>query len=207
MASSKDDRYRRAFHAVSMMLAGALLLCACKPANDPGAYGPGVVNDCLPALTFTDQHGDPISLASLKGKPVLIDFIYTACPGACLTLTQKMARIVASLEPQLRAGVTLVSITIDPEHDGPAALASYARKQGAEYPNWLFLTAGPGNLDQELSLFAVRRVRKPDGSIDHITGIFLLGPDGREIHEYEGQTVRAGTVVADLKSVVNREPG
>jgi hypothetical protein len=40
-----------------------------------------------------------------------------------------------------------------------------------------------------------------------VTGIFLLGADGREVHEYEGEIVKAGTVIADVKRIINREPG
>ena len=35
--------------------------------------------DCLPNLKLLDQRGQPFSLASLKGRPVLFDFFYTTC--------------------------------------------------------------------------------------------------------------------------------
>ena len=198
----------RGFPAIVVaLIAGALAVSGCESGHDPGAYGAANLGDCLPPLSFTNQHGSKISLASLKGKPVLVDFIYTTCPGACLMLTQKMVRIAAGLPPELRTGITLVSITIDPEHDGPGQLADYARQQGAESRNWLFLTGPPATVEDELAVFAVRRERKPDGSIDHVTGIFLLGPDGREVHEYEGEIVKVSTVLADIESIVNREPG
>ena len=111
------------------------------------------------------------------------------------------------MPPELRTAVTLVSITIDPEHDGPDQLAEYAREQGADSRDWLFLTAPPAIVEDELAVFAVRRERKPDGSVDHVTGIFLLGPDGREVHEYEGENVKVSTVLADIKSIVDRQPG
>ena len=132
-----------------------------SPAMIPAPMVPANLGDCLPPLTFTNQHGNQISLASLKGRPVLVDFIYTTCPGACLMLTQKMVRIAAGLPAQSTAPVTLVSITIDPEHDGPGQLAAYARKQGAESRNWLFLTGPPATVEDELAVFAVRRERKP----------------------------------------------
>ena len=190
-----------------LLIAAALVVCGCKSGNDAGAYDAANLGDCLPALTFTNQDGSRISLASLKGKPVVLDFIYTACPGACLTLTQKMARIAAGLAPQSGAGVTLVSITVDPEHDGPGQLAAYARKQGAQRRNWLFLTGPPATVEQEMAAFALRRERKPDGSVDHVTGIFLLGADGRELREYEGEIVKVGTVLTDVKLILNRQPG
>jgi len=38
-------------------------------------------------------------------------------------------------------------------------------------------------VEKELKVFALRRER--NGSIDHVTGSFLLGADGREVREYE----------------------
>ena len=206
-SSSNHLRSRGLLAIAGALIAGALAVSSCKSGRAPGAYGAANLGDCLPPLSFTNQHGNQVPLASLKGKPVLVDFIYTTCPGACLMLTQKMVRIAAGLPPELRTAVTLVSITIDPEHDGPGQLAEYARKQGADSRDWLFLTAPPAVVEDELAVFAVRRERKPDGSVDHVTGIFLLGPDGREVHEYEGENVKVSTVLADIKSIVNRQPG
>jgi protein SCO1/2 len=211
MASPKEGSNHsgpRSLYAITgLVIAAALGVYACKSGRDAGVYDPANLGDCLPALTFRDQHGSVISLASLKGKPVLVDFIYTTCPGACLMLTQKMADVAAGLAPESGPSVTFVSITVDPEHDGPDQLAAYARKQGAEGSNWLFLTGPPASVERELAAFALRRERKTDGSIDHVTGIFLLGPDGREVREYEGQVVKVSTVLSDVRRMVDRKPG
>src|ERR1700736_3695354 len=57
--------------------------------------------DCLPQFVLTDQTDHPVSLASLKGQPVLFDFIYTTCPGPCLLLTARMKAIADQLGPAL----------------------------------------------------------------------------------------------------------
>jgi cytochrome oxidase Cu insertion factor (SCO1/SenC/PrrC family) len=60
----------------------------------------------LPDLTLTDQCGYQLSLAVLKGKPVLLDFMYTSCAGPCQLLTQQklIARQVGSLPGAVRVG-------------------------------------------------------------------------------------------------------
>jgi hypothetical protein len=58
-------------------------------------------SDRLPDITLIDQHGQKVSLSSLKGKPVLFDFIYTTCPGPCLLLTSRMKAIATQLGPAL----------------------------------------------------------------------------------------------------------
>jgi protein SCO1/2 len=187
--------YRSSFAVVALALILAASGCAREAAGDyPASNG----NDCLPDVSLIDQHGQAISLASLKGKPVLIDFIYTSCASTCPVLTSKIAAVARELGPALGANVTIVSITLDPEHDGPAQLAAYAKSQAVESNSWLFLTGKPADIDQVLAAFKLRRMRESDGSIMHSVSAFLLGPDGHQIRQYNALDVNAKTVAADI---------
>ena len=187
--------YRSSFAVVALALILAASGCAREAAGDyPASNG----NDCLPDVSLIDQHGQAISLASLKGKPVLIDFIYTSCASTCPVLTSKIAAVARELGPALGANVTIVSITLDPEHDGPAQLAAYAKSQAVESNSWLFLTGKPADIDQVLAAFKLRRMRESDGSIMHSVSAFLLGPDGHQIRQYNALDVSAKTVAADI---------
>jgi protein SCO1/2 len=132
---------------------------------------------------------------------VLIDFIYTSCASTCPVLTAKIAAVARELGPALGANVTIVSITLDPEHDTPAQLAVYAKSQGADSKGrqgWRFLTGKPAQIDQVLALFKLRRMRESDGSIMHSVSAFLLGPDGHQIRQYNALDVSAKAVAADI---------
>ena len=191
---------RRVFAVVALALILAASGCAREAAGDyPASNG----NNCLPDVSLIDQHGKAISLASLKGKPVLIDFIYTSCASTCPVLTSKIAAVARELGPALGANVTIVSITLDPEHDGPAQLAAYAKSQTADNNGWLFLTGKPAAIDQVLAAFKLRRMRESDGSIMHSVSAFLLGPDGHQIRQYNALDVSAKAVAADI----NRSDG
>ena len=192
---------RRSFAAIALALMLALSACNREAAGDyPAANG----NNCLPDVSLIDQHGSAVSLASLKGKPVLIDFIYTSCASTCPVLTAKMVSVARELGPALGANVTMVSITLDPEHDSPAQLASYAKSQGANAAGWLFLTGKPAQIDQVLALFKLRRTREDDGSIMHSVSAFLLGPDGHQLRQYNALDVSAAAVVADIDRSRNK---
>ena len=187
--------YRSSFAVVALALILAASGCAREAAGDyPASNG----NNCLPDVSLIDQHGQAISLASLKGKPVLIDFIYTSCASTCPVLTSKIAAVARELGPALGANVTIVSITLDPEHDGPEQLAAYAKSQAVESNSWLFLTGKPAAIDQVLAAFKLRRMRESDGSIMHSVSAFLLGPDGHQIRQYNALDVNAKTVAADI---------
>jgi protein SCO1 len=166
--------------------------------GEKGSYPAANRNDCLPNVTLTDQNGNAVTLAALKGAPVLIDFVYTSCTSTCPLLTAKMVAIARKLRPELGTGVRIVTITLDPEHDRPAELRDYARREGASEPGWLFLTGSPANVDAVLARFRIERARGPDGSITHTISAFLLGPDGHQVRQYNALEVNADTVAADV---------
>lgn len=179
-------------------LAAVLTLSACGNREAMGDYPAANGNNCLPEISLIDQHGASVSLASLKGKPVLVDFIYTSCSSTCPMLTAKMSAIAHRLGPALGADVTIVSISLDPEHDTPTELAKYAAIHGANGNGWIFLTGPPAQIDQVLALFKLRRMREGDGTITHSVSAFLLGSDGHQIRQYNALDVSPEAVVADV---------
>jgi protein SCO1/2 len=158
--------------------------------------------DCLPDLTLTDQNGRAISLASLKGKAVLFDFIYTTCPGPCLVLTTRMKAIADELGPALGSSAWFVSVTVDPEHDSPAALRAYAKEQGADRAGWLFLAGTPADVDRVMAQFELKRSRSADGTVDHVLEFFLVGADGRPLLQYLASDVNPAKVAGDVREVI-----
>jgi cytochrome oxidase Cu insertion factor (SCO1/SenC/PrrC family) len=169
-----------------------------------GSFAANDTADCLPAIALADQHGAKVSLAALKGKPVLIDFIYANCATACPVLTARFAQIAGKLGGDLGTKVTMVSITIDPEHDHPAQLLDYARTHNADRDGWLLLTGQPADIDALLRIYQLKREREPDGTIAHVTTSFLVGADGRQIRMYDTMEVAPDTVVSDIDVALAR---
>ena len=178
-------------------------LGGCQPKVErTGAYAPTTTKDCLPDITLTDQNGKTVSLSSLRGKPVLFDFIYTTCPGPCLMLTSRMRLIAKRLGAAVGSKVWLVSVTVDPEHDGPAQLSDYSKQQGADENGWLFLTGQPAQIEQVMREFNLVRQREPDGTVDHVLEFFLVGPDGRQLYQYAASHADPATIVADIEQAL-----
>jgi protein SCO1/2 len=177
--------------------------CNYTPAPN-GAYDAANPDDCLPAVPLVDQNGTHVSLAALKGKPVLVDFIYTSCPGPCSVLTSKLVGVAKDLGPKLGAQVRMVSISLDPENDTPKKLKDYADRLGAQTSGWLFLTGTPQQVDQVLATYKLRRLREADGSVSHMETMFLLGPDGRQRRIYNGVEVQAGLLSAEAEQLAAR---
>jgi protein SCO1/2 len=157
--------------------------------------------DYLPATDLVDQAGKNFSLATIKGKPVLVGFIHTSCQGPCELMTAKMKTVASDLEPSFASKLTLVSITTDPKEDGPAQLATYAKAHDAQGRGWVFLTGQPGNVQRVLKLYGVAADTSED-SMTHVFELRLIGPDGQELHRYAGSDIKAATVAADVKSAL-----
>jgi cytochrome oxidase Cu insertion factor (SCO1/SenC/PrrC family) len=127
-------------------------------------------------LFFSDrrlvtQHGEAIAFYSgvLRDKVVLINFIFTQCTDACPTQTARLAEVQALLADLIGNGVSLVSISVDPEHDTPRALSEYAARFGAA-DGWLFLTGAKADVDDVL-----RRLGQLAPIREAHTTLFLLG--------------------------------
>jgi protein SCO1/2 len=193
-----------------VVIVSAVTLIGCRQRmediDERGGFEVRNTSDCLPDITLVDQHGRNVSLASLKGKPVLFDFIYTTCPGPCLLLTTQMKLVANRLGPRLGTEARIVSITVDPERDHPAQLLAYASKQGADVDGWLFLTGTPKQIDDEMARFNVIRKLEPDGTVDHVLEFFLVDGSGRVLLQYIGQKADPSWVARDLERVAAHEP-
>ena len=136
----------------------------------------------LPAFRLTERSGRPLSLADLRGRPWVADFIFTQCAGACPAMTARMAR----LRRQLPADVTLVSFTVDPAHDTPEALTRYAAAFHAD-ETWHFLTGPQKDLyDLSVGGFKLAAMEVPaaeqaaggDGPFLHSSKFVLVDAEG-----------------------------
>jgi cytochrome oxidase Cu insertion factor (SCO1/SenC/PrrC family) len=156
----------------------------------------------LPDVRLVDDHGHSVDIQSLKGKVVLLDFVHIGCPGVCDTLISKFGEIADSIGPELGSQVVLVTVTNAPEHDRPDLLLKLAQDRQADIHGWLFLTGKPEDVRRLTDALRVDNRRLPDGSPNHIARVFMLGPDLREQHEYQGMAMNSKAVAAELKSQV-----
>ncbi len=184
------------FMTVAIMILSIGAVSSCRRSETAALQ-----TNCLTDVKLTDQNGNAVSLTSLKGKPMLVDFIYTSCPGPCLMETAKFANVALRLGDKLGSEVVLVSITVDPEHDGPKQLHDYAQQQGADEKGWYFLTGSPADIDRALAGFKILREKEPDGSVGHIVNMILVNGDGAEVHQYSGEVAKAQDLARDLTNL------
>jgi protein SCO1/2 len=199
MGDSKLSRELLWLMAVLMLAAGVTAGGCNNNSESVARYSAASQADCLPDIKLLDQYGQPVSLESLKGKPVLFDFFYTSCPGPCIFLTAHMRSIAEKLGDSLGAKASFVSVTVDPEHDQPPQLLAYAKEQRADQKGWLFLTGTPAQIDSLMARFKLVRHRESDGSVDHVLEFFLVGPNGHLRYQYLASETHSERIAADIE--------
>ncbi len=82
----------------------------------------------------------------VRGKIVLINFMYTECGDICPGMTQNLADLQGLLGDRVGRDIFMYSFTLQPERDTPERLKAYAETFAVK-PGWLFLTGIPGDIE------------------------------------------------------------
>lgn len=164
----------------------ALLLCGLAWAHEeqrnPGAAAitkqpvMPVIREA-PDFILLDAGNRPLQLSALRGRPVLVAFVYTGCAGACPLISARMARLQAKLA-QARVDAALLSVTVDPGRDDAATLATFGKRFGAGAA-WRFLREEPARLAPVLAAYEEWTQRLPNGELDHPARLHLIDARGR----------------------------
>ncbi len=159
--------------------------------------------ETAPEIRLLDQDGRAFTLSSLRGKAVLLDFIFTRCTGPCPILTSAHVRLQRRLGERLRGKMRFVSVSIDPEYDTPGRLRAYALAQGADLGSWSFLTGTAQEVARILEAYHVGRVRDSDGGLNHTVVTYLIDAEGRIRRPYLGLEVPPDQILADLSEALS----
>jgi len=157
-----------------------------------------------PTVELTDAQGKPFALAKLRGKVVIVSFVFTTCGGSCPATTFSLTRVQRALQA---AGlwskrVEFVSISLDPSRDTPEVLTAYARNYRADLAAWHFLTGPPDRVSQVIAAWGMWARPGPSGTLDHPSRIFLVDPSGRQREIYNLEFLKPALVLQDVQSIL-----
>lgn len=153
-----------------------------------------------PDFRLTDQDGQPFELSSLRGKVVLMDFIFTQCPGPCPMLSTKFRHVQRRLGKRLGTEVMLLSVTIDPRRDTPDVLKAYARRYKADLSGWKFLTGSTRDILIVATQYGAEYQGGSDGILDHRLLTCVIDQDGMLVRVFDG----VNHTVAELLAAVEQ---
>lgn len=153
-----------------------------------------------------NREGVPTSLASYRGKPLLVSFIYTGCFQVCPTTTRSLQEAVEGLLKSVGPNqFNVVSIGFNQPADSPQALKSFATQYGIRQPNWEFLSP-PAALVPDLARdFGFVFQASPAG-FDHVLQVSILDGEGRIVRQVYGEGVVPSELGEPLKMLLAGQP-
>jgi cytochrome oxidase Cu insertion factor (SCO1/SenC/PrrC family) len=185
-----------------------VILCATYVLSrlEPQRPGPRRVLGQVADFTLTNQFGERVTLADLRGYVWVADIIFTRCAGPCPRMTQQMKALQDALPPDSR--VKLVTLTTDPDFDTPSVLRAYAERFGADPKRWWFLTGSKERIAalaiESLKLTTVEKKpeerESPADLFIHSTIFVVVDKHGRlrDVFETTGEGVDPAIVQAQI---------
>jgi protein SCO1/2 len=155
-----------------------------------------------PDFKLTTQDGKALASADLKGKVLLVSFIFTTCNGTCPATTHRMGQVQEALKKKEldKAGrVRLLSISLDPKRDTPKVLRDYMKLYDADPANWTFLTGLPVKVAKTIADWGMWVKPAANGQLDHPSRIFLVDRKGSVREIYNLGFMKAAWVVEDIE--------
>jgi protein SCO1 len=133
--------------------------------------------DYFPNPPVITQDGETLRFYDdlIKGRIVVVSFIYTSCADLCPITTARLAEVKDKLGDTVGRDVFFLSITVDAENDTPEKLAAFAEAYGAG-PGWTFVTGKPEDIKAILAKLGDKSGER--GLSSHRNEI-LLGNDSR----------------------------
>jgi protein SCO1 len=139
-----------------------------------------------PEFALNSQDGTPVTLRALRGKVVVVTFIFASCSSTCPLLTAKMVQVQDELRSDFGSRIAFISITVDPDHDTPEVLRHYAEAYGVDLRGWSFLTGPPLVVRDVIRRYGVFASKSGDDEVNHTNLTSLIDRRGTLRVQYLG---------------------
>jgi len=148
-----------------------------------------------------DREGRDVRLSSYRGKPLLVNFVYTGCFHVCPTSTLALHNAIKSMRGQFGSRqFNVVSIGFDQPTDSPTAMKSFAAQQRIDEPNWEFLSPRAEDVEALTREFGFSYVATPAG-FDHTLQVTILDGEGRIQRQVYGDQFNGAALGEPLKDL------
>lgn len=156
----------------------------------------------LPSLWNT-QDGETIELEELKGKPLVVVMIYTACRSACPRLVADMRMIEEAVSKKSKKKIKYMMVSIDPANDTPEKLKSFAADNQMDDPKWLFLQGTEENTRDFANILAVKYKQISPIDFSHSNIISVFDAKGVLQYQKEGLGLENNEIIQKVIEISN----
>lgn len=161
-----------------------------------------VIGRPVGAHMLTASTGEPFSLASYRGKPLVVSLVYSSCSSLCPITTQHLVDAVAQARRLLGADrFQVLTVGFDARNDTPARMVQFAANQHIDLATWRVASGDDATIAallQDLG-FSYARIA---GGLDHVVQTTIIDADGKVARQVYGEDFPTRMLVEPLKSTV-----
>ncbi|HNN46471.1 MAG TPA: SCO family protein [Azospira sp.] len=161
-----------------------------------------VVGKPMQNFALLDRDGKPVELSRYKGKPLLVNFVYTACFQVCPTTTRNLQKAVSETVNVMGADrFNIITIGFNQPFDSPQAMKDFAKRYGLDLPNWEFLSPAQAIVNDVTQGFGFSFVATAAG-FDHLNQITLVDAEGIIVRQVYGEKFTPKDLAEPLKLLI-----
>ena len=141
-----------------------------------------------------------MTLASQRGRYVLVTFLYVHCPDVCPLIAQNLNAALRQLGAARRR-VRVLAVSVDPRGDTRVAVRRYIAERGL-LPQFRYLIGTKAELTKAWAAWHVIAVRQTPEVVDHVAYTALVDPTGKQRVLYDSK-VTAAQVLHDVRKLMS----
>jgi protein SCO1/2 len=147
-------------------------------------------------------NGKALRLSGFRGKPLLVQFVYTSCSQACPVSVRYLKQGVDAARDALGADAfSVITVGFNYPFDTPQAMSAFAKRHGISDTRWHFLAADSATLDDMTRALGFSWYATPKG-FDHIAQVSVVDANGRIYRQVYGEQIDVPSLVEPLKQLV-----
>lgn len=160
-------------------------------------------------FSLTDQFGHLVRLSDLRGRVVVLTFLYTSCTDTCELVTRKLQAVTEQLADRTR-DPAILAVTVDPARDTAARRTAYSHKWGM-LDRWRFLAGSERELRPVWRYYWVGDVKREppkhharsasDYEVLHASPVHLIDRRGRVRVAYSSE-FPPGVLAHDIRALL-----
>lgn len=152
--------------------------------------------------TFLSLDGRKVRLSDYRGKPLVIDMIYTHCPLVCAIKTRNLDALKLSQDALGADSFAVLTIGFDTENDTPEAMDDFGKRMDVKMANWEFVSADADTIKKLSKDLGFVFSPSPGGGFDHITQTTFIDGQGRVYQQIYGEEFDNKTLIEPLKNMI-----
>ena len=151
---------------------------------------------------FTNALNRTVRLSDFRGRPLVVNMVYTACSDICPTVSEQLADAVEVARDALgRNSFAVITVGFDARRDTPERMRAYARSHGLTVEGWEFLSGSAESVDGLASDIGFQYIPGPQG-FDHVAQTTVINAQGLVYRQIYGAAFEPPALVEPLKELI-----